>query len=452
MPGRSLDVAVIGGGAAGLAAARILSRNGFCPVVLEKDQRAGGIWDYQGSNPERPMYRGLRTNLPREIMAYREFPWPTPPGATSFATHSDVLNYLHEYKEKFELDRFIVYGAKVIQLSVLLEEESGVKVSTERLPKFLLEWEQVNGVAKTLSKTFDAVCIANGHYDRPSVPRLEGLDKHRGRTMHSVEYDSPECFAGETVLCIGGQASGSDLAREISQYALHVYLSVSSAKGVETRGNVTCVPRTVAVDDDGCVAFGNNCGLRTKADTIIFCTGYEYQFPFINSRSNLKLSVVSGERRVTPLYKQLWHADFPNLSFIGVPHSVVPFPLFELQVEAFVQQIIMDGDKIPAKAEREEHALRDAVGGGANKTGRVEDTHYLGSAQWDYCRDLAAMAHLYDNAMERYISTNRAIYEHSKGVRATFPAAPDSYRDFVYSRDDSCQGFHVVAKPDSFQL
>lgn len=328
----------------------------------------------------------------------------------SFATHSDVLNYLHEYKEKFELDRFIVYGAKVIQLSVLLEEESGVKVSTERLPKFLLEWEQVNGVAKTSSKTFDAICIANGHYDRPSVPRLEGLDKHRGKTMHSVEYDSPECFAGETVLCIGGQASGSDLAREISQYALHVYLSVSSAKGVETRGNVTCVPRTVAVDDDGCVAFGNNCGLRTKADTIIFCTGYEYQFPFINSRSNVKLSVVSGERRVTPLYKQLWHADFPNLSFIGVPHSVVPFPLFELQVEAFVQQIIMDGDKIPAKAEREEHALRDAVGVGANKTGRVEDTHYLGSAQWDYCRDLAAMAHLYDNAMEHYISTNRVSF------------------------------------------
>ena len=228
--------------------------------------------------------------------------------------------------------------------------------------------------------------------------------------MHSVEYDTPECFAGQTVVCIGGHASGSDLAREISQYALHVYLSDSSAEGVETRGNVAWVPRTAAVDDKGCVAFGKNCGVRTKADTIIFCTGYDYQYPFINSRSNLNLSVVSSERRVTPLYKQLWHADFPNLSFIGVPHAVVPFPVFELQVEAFVQQIKMQGDKIPTKAEREEQAQRDAVGGGANKTGRVEDTHYLGSAQWDYCRDLAAMAHLYDSAMEHYISSNRVSF------------------------------------------
>lgn len=81
---RSLDVAVIGCGAAGLAAARILSRNGFCPVVLEKEQCAGGIWDYRDSDSERPMYRGLRTNLPREIMAYREKPWPTPQGATRY--------------------------------------------------------------------------------------------------------------------------------------------------------------------------------------------------------------------------------------------------------------------------------------------------------------------------------------------------------------------------------
>jgi len=46
---------------------------------------------------------------------------------------------------------------------------------------------------------------------------------------------------------------------------------------------------------------------------------------------------------------------------------------------------------------------------------------------------------------------SKAIYEHSKGVRETFPTAPDSYREFVYARDDSCRGFHIVAKPDSFQ-
>lgn len=81
---QSLHVAVIGAGASGLAAARILARNGIIPVVLEKEHAVGGVWDYSANDTneqqlkEKPMYRGLRTNLPREIMAYREKPWLTP--------------------------------------------------------------------------------------------------------------------------------------------------------------------------------------------------------------------------------------------------------------------------------------------------------------------------------------------------------------------------------------
>ena len=37
---------------------------------------------------------------------------------------------------------------------------------------------------------------------------------------------------------------------------------------------------------------------------------------------------------VKPLYEQLWHAQYPSLTFIGLQHSVVPFPFFELQAEA----------------------------------------------------------------------------------------------------------------------
>lgn len=78
----ALHVAVIGAGAGGLAAARVLSRNGMIPVVLEKEEAVGGVWDYVTSSDakNKPMYQGLRTNLPREIMAYREQPWVTPTG------------------------------------------------------------------------------------------------------------------------------------------------------------------------------------------------------------------------------------------------------------------------------------------------------------------------------------------------------------------------------------
>ena len=75
MSAESLRVAVIGGGAAGLAAARVMSRNGIKPVVLEKDRAIGGVWRHVPSSSTRPMYKGLRTNLPRELMAFREKPW-----------------------------------------------------------------------------------------------------------------------------------------------------------------------------------------------------------------------------------------------------------------------------------------------------------------------------------------------------------------------------------------
>ena len=78
MTAQSLKVAVIGGGAAGLAAARVLSRHGLKPLVLEKDASSGGVWRHVAGSKERPMYRGLRTNLPREIMAFREDPWSGP--------------------------------------------------------------------------------------------------------------------------------------------------------------------------------------------------------------------------------------------------------------------------------------------------------------------------------------------------------------------------------------
>lgn len=320
------------------------------------------------------------------------------------------MKYLNDYRKDFDLDRFINYGSKVTQLSVLSQHESRLKVGDEKLPKIRLEW-QTNGEAGTKSEVFDAVCIANGHYAQPSFPDLEGMGNFRGKTIHSIEYDNPECFAGETVLCIGGRASGADVAREISQHASHVYLSDSTADTAETQGSVTCVPRAVSVDADGCCSFANDCSVRPKVDTIIFCTGYDYQFPFINDESNLELSVTPGERRIMPLYKQLWHADLPNLSFIGLPHSVLPFPLFELQVEAFVQQILLGGNELPGRTERREKAQVDAVTGGSSKNGRVKDTHHLGSAQWDYCRELAQIAHVYDDDMEQYIATNRVSFQ-----------------------------------------
>jgi cation diffusion facilitator CzcD-associated flavoprotein CzcO len=65
-------VAVLGAGAAGLVASRLLRDAGFGVRCFEKTESVGGVWRYR---PEDVMYRSLVTNLPKEIMAYIDTPF-----------------------------------------------------------------------------------------------------------------------------------------------------------------------------------------------------------------------------------------------------------------------------------------------------------------------------------------------------------------------------------------
>ena len=81
-------VAVIGAGAGGLVAARELRREGHEVVVFERGEEVGGSWVYTpevesdplGLDPNRKLihsslYNSLRTNLPRESMGFRDYPY-----------------------------------------------------------------------------------------------------------------------------------------------------------------------------------------------------------------------------------------------------------------------------------------------------------------------------------------------------------------------------------------
>lgn len=402
---KSPRIAVIGAGAAGLAVTRVLQRAGLDRVlVLEKDTALGGVWNHKPAAKDRPMYQGLRTNLPKEVMAYREFPFDRDVFPKSFLTHKQVLQYLQQYRDHFNLP--VQYGCAVRHLRVLEDEPSCVAHSSgdKPWPKIQLDWTDASEQEQT--DTFDAVFISNGHYSVPEVPRIPGIEHFQGKTFHSIEYDDPKEYKGQTVLCIGGRASGADIAREMAEAgAAHVYLSDSAKKdgAVETLGDqLTWVPRTNAIRPDGTVEFDLQCGIHPHVDVIVYCTGYGYNFPFIKETSNLPLD--TRNRRVQPLYEQLWHAVYPNLAFIGLPHSVVPFPLFELQAEACLAQ--MAECTLPDRSKRMQHA-KEAVGGEGVENGRVEDTHYLAGKQWDYCRRMARYGGVYDESVEAFLTTNQ---------------------------------------------
>jgi len=431
-------VAIIGAGAAGLVTARILKRNGIEPIVFEKDNDMGGVWSYspEGVNP---MYRGLRTNLPRELMAYREYAWGGDGKTRSFVTHREVKDYLRRYTEAMDIERFIQYSSTVTKLEIIKKTECDNEEEEEEWPRIKLEWETTTSAKK--EDIFDAVCICNGHYASPSNPIIPGVKEHfKGDVMHSISYDDPSIFKDKVVLCVGGRASGSDLAREISQHAKHVYLSDTTCVSAKTEDNVSWVPKTVEVLPNSKILFGGNYDETPEIDVMIYCSGYEYQFPFIDD-NHLNLSVIPGERRVSPLFEQLWHAQYPSLAFLGLQHSVVPFPFFELQAEAIVSQLL--NKSLPPRNVRMSSAEKDANSGGPKNPGRIQDTHFLGSFQWDECLKYAKYAGIDEQEeLQKYISTSKAIYDHAgKERKSLFPGGPDTYRYNSYVRDDNKSTF-----------
>jgi hypothetical protein len=157
--------------------------------------------------------------------------------------------------------------------------------------------------------------------------------------------------------------------------------------------------------------------------------------------------------------KSQWHAQVPNLAFLGLPHSVVPFPLMEFQAEAVWEQW-QNCTLLPDVEERLHKAMEDANSAGkANQGRRVVDTHYLGDAQWNYCREMAQFAGLLDEPLtthdkttttkqastEAYIRVNKALYDYVGRYRKSLlPGGPDVYRDLIFTRFPTQDKFEVM--------
>jgi hypothetical protein len=74
-------------------------------------------------------------------------------------------------------------------------------------------------------------------------------------------------------------------------------------------------------------------GSTGKYDMIMFCTGFQYKFPFFEDELLRTQLASDSHRKVPSLYKHVFHCDYPDgsLAFIGLPWSVSPFPLTEIQ-------------------------------------------------------------------------------------------------------------------------
>ena len=356
----SLSVAVIGAGAAGLVAARELHREGHHVTVFEQSSGIGGIWAYSAAvesdllggtskhhrRLHNSMYAGLRTNLPREVMGYSDFPfdtnYPTAGAAVvdarRFCGHAEVQSYLLAFARHFDIMKHVRLNTTVMHVTEQPPREHSIHGWS---------WQVVSKDAQTntadQSEVFDAVMVCNGHYSEPRVPDFPGKHVFPGLQMHTHNYRTPDAFRGKTVVVVGAAFSGKDIAEEVlcERGAAAVYLSARSwgDSSTETRkyntDGVRAVLNIKSLNQDSSVEF--ECGTKVdNVDVVMYATGYVYKFPFLENNSNESSeegwSSIVVDNRIQYLYKHCIPIQRDcSISFVGVPWKVVPFPQFELQ-------------------------------------------------------------------------------------------------------------------------
>lgn len=365
------SVAVIGAGAAGLISSLVLLQNGFQVTVYEQSNDVGGVWNYSPGSSA--MYESLRTNLPKEIMAFNQQN-PFDASSSSFPTHYEVQAYLRSLVDTYRIRHLIKFRHKVVNISKIATDHCDQSSLTTNRDHWILQWEavpnnDVNGGTGT--DFFDAVLVCNGHFSVPFLPKMPTLGYFKGISIHSNQYDQVKhSLWDKRVLIVGTKSSGTDIARELLSIAAAVHISDrnyvldiidSATQGTEALSSkVLMHPAIGEIDAESSAVIFADGSKVCDLDAIIWCTGYVYDFPFLaDKRSGVKSSLtdscaegtidqslivpvpsagdiptavqVEEGKRVRPLYQQLFAIEDHSLVFVGLPFKVVPFPLFYLQ-------------------------------------------------------------------------------------------------------------------------
>jgi len=179
-----LDVAVVGGGQAGLAMAWHLARAKLRFVVLEAGPEIGHTW--------RSRWDSLTLFTPAQHDALPGMPFPGPPD--TYPTKEPVAGYLQAYAAAFDLP--VRLNARVTHLSRTAE---GFEIRTD-------------------DELFRArqVVVATGPFQVPFVPPAAQWLDDSVTQLHSAGYRNPGALPPGPVLVVGGANSGFQIAGELA--------------------------------------------------------------------------------------------------------------------------------------------------------------------------------------------------------------------------------------------
>ena len=192
-------IAIVGAGACGICAAKVMNEAGFDVTVYEIGSKVGGMWCIDNDNNLSSAYRTLHINTSRNVTRFPELDFE--PDVQPFPDHRDMHRYLERYARHFEITPLIRFNARVVSVSPEKPEQPANK-------RWLVNTEHGT------SEVFDAVIVASGHLH---VPRhaAELKNAFTGEYLHSHHYKAPEPFVGKRICIVGVGNSACDIASDV---------------------------------------------------------------------------------------------------------------------------------------------------------------------------------------------------------------------------------------------
>jgi cation diffusion facilitator CzcD-associated flavoprotein CzcO/amino acid transporter len=198
---------IVGAGPCGLVTARAFKRAGIPYDQFERHGDVGGIWDID--NPGSPMYESAHFISSRYTSGF--FGFPMPEAYPDYPGHQQILAYVRDFADAFDLKSGVTFGTEVRHAEPLGEGASdGWKVTLS------------NGE----TRHYEGIICANGVTWHPNLPDYPDLDRFEGETLHTVDYRDPDLLRGKRVLIVGAGNSGVDIACDAARHARSACISV----------------------------------------------------------------------------------------------------------------------------------------------------------------------------------------------------------------------------------
>ncbi|MFB8026836.1 MULTISPECIES: flavin-containing monooxygenase [unclassified Streptomyces] len=315
------DLIIIGAGQSGLATAALAPRHGFTRVlVLEAAKEPGGSW---------PRYYDSLTLF--SPARYSSLPGMRLPGDPDrYPRRDEVVDYLRDYARRLPAD------IRTSTTVASVRHQDGA-------------WSVLADDGREF--TAGAVIAATGDYGTPFTPVVPGRADFGGQVLHAADYRSPDAFAGQRVVVVGGGNSAIQIAAELGTLAdttlasrrpidwapqhplgrdLHWWLKHTRLDIAPIRRLLAKVP--VSVIDDGSYrtalerysvdrrdmfsrlttdgVFWAD-GAKEAVDVVVFATGYRLSFPYLSGSGAL-------DETGTPRHRDGVSAAAPGLGFVGM--------------------------------------------------------------------------------------------------------------------------------------